>query len=37
VARAALREGIESLPTAGLDRAAMEIRLLAGDCPSFCV
>jgi transposase len=29
VARAALREGIESLPTAFLDQAAMEIRLLA--------
>jgi transposase len=29
VARAALREGIDSLPTAFLDAAAMEIRLLA--------
>jgi len=29
VARAALREGIDSLPTAFLDEAAMEIRLLA--------
>ena len=28
VARAALREGVESLPTAWLDEAAMEIRLL---------
>jgi transposase len=29
VARAALREGIDALPTACVDRAAMEIRLLA--------
>jgi transposase len=29
VARAALREGVDSLPTAFLDEAAMEIRLLA--------
>jgi hypothetical protein len=42
VARAALREGIKSLPTALLDEAAMEIRILADhrddrDCPIFCV
>ena len=29
VARAALREGVESLPTAWLDESALEIRLLA--------
>jgi transposase len=29
VARAALREGVDSLPTAFLDQAAMEVRLLA--------
>ena len=35
VARAAVREGVETLPTAWLDERALELRLRI--CPMFCV
>jgi transposase len=37
VARAALREGLDALPAAQLQGPELDLRLLVGDCPSFCV